>query len=193
MKKTIVLVLVIIYGIFICGCADKRTVNNNIKMLFPPIVPKEIYSLEDNVRKEKARLIVNGKDITEGHHVMAVMKGEKSYFELPLLTILTELGATVEWQTQTKANIYFSDSTYILEADKASFKKKGQTFDMIHHLGGTKNSAYFYLTKNDFILSSERMGHMLSEFGVYMIGDFDELTVTIYNKWQDRGRFWKRR
>ena len=56
------------------------------------------------------RLIVAGVDITEGNYLH--IDAEKQRAELPLLAILTQLGATVEWQDENEVKIS-TDKSFI--------------------------------------------------------------------------------
>lgn len=188
-KRTIAIGLVLIGLFTMCSCGSEGAENkkgSSKKTSEDHIVPKGIYNLEENVVKRDAKLIVNGKDISEDVHIKAVLKDDHPYFEIPFLTIVRELGAEVEWKTATKAEIYFDDNTnmlggtvYILEADKLSFKEKGIEFDMFQRLGGYVGLPYFCLTEDDYILSDLRCGVVMKEFGVYMNRDFENLCVTI--------------
>ena len=188
MKKIVSTILVLICVLLMCSCETQKSANktkSSENSVSSKIVPKEICNLEQDVVKHDAKLIVNGKDITKEVHIKAILKDDNpdhSYFEIPFLTIIKELGAEVEWKTQTKAEIYFGGNTYILKADKVSFKEKGIEFDMFQHLGGYMGYPYFCLTEDDYILSDLRCHRALNEFGVYINSDIKNLRVTVYPK-----------
>ena len=70
-----------------------------------------------NLGESDIRLIVNGKDITEGNYVDIVVDetGKFLYTEMPFVAVMEELGAEFEWTSDTTANMMFDGKTYILD------------------------------------------------------------------------------
>ena len=70
-----------------------------------------------------ASLIVAGVDITQGNYVY--IDAEKQRAELPLLAVLTQLGATVEWQDENEVKIS-TEQSFI------TFNKTHLAFDLLY-------------------------------------------------------------
>lgn len=68
-----------------------------------------------------AKLVVNGKDITEGNCVSILEFDSYTDVELPLLAVVTELGAEVEWQSETVVSVAYKGNTEIYDASESDF------------------------------------------------------------------------
>lgn len=70
-------------------------------------------------------LVVNGKNITEGNYVRIVEFDTYTDAELPLLAIATELGANVEWQSESVVSITYNGKKEIYDAADPVFGVPG--------------------------------------------------------------------
>ena len=143
-------------------------------------LPKEVDYLEKDVVRSKAKLIVNGKDISDENYIMYVQKsdGETSYYELPFVSILKELGYSVNWENETTAKISKDgDSQYTLRAHAASLVKEGRNWDLILFIGG--GSLRWRFKDYQFVLSQDHaVSVLISEFGAKVT--YNEETKTVY-------------
>ena len=108
MKKRIwiplLLVVVILAGLGIC-IADRNAPSADI--------PGAEYTL-----------FVNGRKVRAATEVYIRYDGG-SYVEIPLITVMTALGAEVEWTSDTTASIEFKGERYILDTENDTLCEEG--------------------------------------------------------------------
>lgn len=95
-----------------------------------------------------AQLIVNGKDITKGNYV----KIHPHYAELPLVAILRELGATVNWKGQKTAEIILNKKTFVLDTEKRLLTEKLDGREIPHILVAPGRLGFSQDAVDEFIL-----------------------------------------
>lgn len=90
------------------------------------------------------RLIVKGKDITEGNHVKVVFVEDLNTqrIELPFVAIMKALGAEVTWKDEYTAEMRYNGEEYTLDSNKHLFCKKGDEHNLLIPAPGTINGYY---------------------------------------------------
>lgn len=68
-----------------------------------------------------ARLVVNGKDITEGNSVSFKEYHNGMEVEIPLLAVVKALGAKVKWQSETVVAVKYKGETRIFDTSEDGF------------------------------------------------------------------------
>lgn len=194
MKKNIALLLVVFVLFSFVGC-DNSQKNTDSSADYPNAflqehiasmedLPKEVDYLEDDVEKYPATLIVNGKDISKNNHIMFVQKetDEESYFELPFLAILEEIGYEISWENEYTAKLKDkTGKTYTLRAHAASLVEEGRNWDLILFRGG--GSLHWSFKDKVFVMSEPWASSVLtSEFLLNVDCDNKTRTVTVKEK-----------
>ena len=128
--------------------------------------------------KDTYKLIVKGKEITITNQ--SKLNYEHHYAELPLIAIMKELGAKVEWQGKTTAKITFDGKDYFLDTAKGSLVEKGSTFNMLVVAPGSKHGVFYRTVGNEFIIDSDSAKMLLvNKLGVKISVDYNDRIVNI--------------
>ncbi|MBQ9106309.1 MAG: hypothetical protein IJY56_00295 [Clostridia bacterium] len=119
----------------------------------------------------QCRLIVNGKDITEGNYVK--MFAEYRQEHLPVLAIAKELGAQIEWQSETQVTLSYNGKSHTLDAKASNFG--------ILIKPGTQNGVRKFIN-NDFIMEYDSVSEIiLKTLGASYSPNYPQRTITISN------------
>lgn len=101
MKKIILILLSLVCGFSLPGC----TANSSSASSAPS--------------SNTCVLRVRGVDITEGNYVY--IDHQKQQAEIPLLAVLKQLGAKIEWISETAVQISSGDHSFVLNASLTAF------------------------------------------------------------------------
>ena len=115
MKQTIAFLLTISLLLFLASCNKEKLENHERVQRGEPSLYINSEETEPSI-SEKARLIVNGKDITEGNYVR--INHTAKYAELPIAVVLKELGYEVEVKHDQNTDSYaviIDDNTKFLD------------------------------------------------------------------------------
>ena len=154
MKKCKILVATILVLLFFAGCTGETKLHNE----------------NSSESRFPAKLIVNGKDITEGNYVYIDV--EKEQAEVPLLAIVKELGAEVEWIDENIVEISYGDKSKQID--------KNDKFLGIMIAPGGK-SAVRKQIDNDFIYDNGSIFRMLRAwFNADITVDYKKMIVEVY-------------
>lgn len=78
------------------------------------------YEKTDKIHSDySARIIVNGKDITNGAYYRYNYRRRRC--EIPLLAVLQELGAEVKWKSATKVTVKYNNETVKFDTEELDF------------------------------------------------------------------------
>ena len=154
MKKCKILVATILVLLFFAGCAGETKLHNE-------------SSSETTL---PAKLIVNGKDITEGNYVY--INVEKEQAEVPLLAIVKELGAEVVWIDENIVEISYEDKSFQID-------KRDKDFGYEIPPGGGRKVRK--AVEHDLIFDDQSIMPILRELtNSYISVDFENLKVEVY-------------
>ena len=154
MKKCKILVATILVLLFFAGCTGETKLHNE-------------NSSETTL---PAKLIVNGKDITEGNYVY--INVEKEQAEVPLLAIVKELGAEVEWIDENIVEISYEDKSKQID--------KNDKFLGIMIAPGGKPAVRKQID-NDFVYNSGAIFSLLRAwFNADITVDYKKMIVEVY-------------
>lgn len=131
----------------------------------------------DDLANGTYRLIVNEKEITVTNHVR--LNYEYHYAELPIIAILKELGANVEWQSETTANIALNGKGYFLDISKASLVNKGNDFNFLIIPPCSNHGTFYQVADKELIIDSDSARLILMEIGFTVNINFEDGIVNI--------------
>ena len=122
-----------------------------------------LYTQEEYVNKfgmKTGSLFVNGKEVT----VKNPIKIYFDYAELPLTTVLENLGGNVKWQNDNIATISFKGKKYKLDMEKISVIKVGRKLDnlIMPITGGYR---FYETVDRELILDSNMIQQVLKQMG----------------------------
>lgn len=149
------------------------------------INPMDSYLLKKIIAGDNVpyRLFVDGKEVTGDFSIYLRMEASPyPYMEVPILAILKELGAEIEWTDEAFANIFFEDEVYIFDGISHSIVLEGHEHNIIGPLpGGISFPENYRFTGSDLIIDSGAaettcflMGHRVS-----IVCDSDTHTVYV--------------
>lgn len=117
-----------------------------------------------------ACLMVNGKDITKGSYVSILEFGGYTDAELPLLAVVEELGAQIEWQGETVVAVTYKGETRTYNTSEDDFGVYGPEGGVI--IRRTEN--------NDLIFDLSSIEEILKNvYGVTVSVDKENRTVHV--------------
>ena len=138
-----------------------------------------LYSQIDYIQKYNikiAQLIVNGKTVES-------KKGAKLYYnyaDIPLITVIKEMGAEVIWTSDTEATIIFNGEKYLIDTSTLSLCKYDvRNENFLYKVDGSPS--FVYLESKEVFLDSTTLNFVLREMGekVRVECDNKNLIVTI--------------
>lgn len=202
LKKTFIFVAVCGFAFIVAGCtgdtttlpltSDESTAVSTLTRSSensPTDVPSELTDNgstasstqnntgEDNMNND-CKLIVKGKDITSGNYIN--LNYEKRYAEIPLTAVMKELGAKVEWQSNTTAEITFGGKDYALDTTKGTLIEDGGTFNILTAAPGSTHGIFYQVIGDEFIIDSDSAKMLIiNMMGAKISIDYDNKIVSI--------------
>lgn len=128
-------------------------------------IPYESLTLKE----DNCRLVVNGKDISDGLYVK--MKAKYNNTEIPLLAVLKELGAQVQWKDTSVVTVQFKDSAFEIDTEKEQFG--------ILIPPGTRQAVRKVVEKEIIIDSNSVEGFLLYNTGAVISIDYEKAIISI--------------
>lgn len=122
------------------------------------------------------KLTVNGEEISCGN-ALSINPKEK-YAEIPLISTLKALGCEVEW-VNNKIEIVHNGILYILNPNKKTLFKSGESFNIIAIAPGATHGVYCKISDEEFIIDSDSISYFLSLLGADLAIDYGNNTVKI--------------
>lgn len=171
-------------GVFIYACPSQKygwyivhmhlDVNNRLRK---PNWTTDIDAPTQN--KPNCKLIVLGKDITEGTKVF--IHKDKGYAELPFTAILEELGATVDRnRSKTDFFIFYGSDEYKLVGLGCALYLNSGLENWLQFPSGEYYSGFQGEVKGgEFMVNHRLTGLIFERFGVTCIVDYDTMTIEI--------------
>lgn len=178
MKKPLFILLIIVNMLFLSSCYEQKNIAIDSTDAKQTEYTNPDSITEDNPESanpsSKARLVVNGVDITEGNHV-SINREEKNA-ELPILAILRELGHDTSIRYNSTSDIYEA----VINGDCVLFSTERDDFSIPPAPGS--QSCVRLFTEDEFIVDSKCIYTLLywgwdAEIAV----DYDELTVYVFS------------
>lgn len=125
------------------------------------------------------RLIVMGKDISEGNHIHFFRT--KNYVELPFTAIINELADTnIIWISDTMAKIIIDDTSYTLNIDnQCTLVKDGTSENIFTPSPYVGDAPYYKMVDGELIIDNTTLAGLINHLGNVMLIDYDTKTVTI--------------
>ena len=125
------------------------------------------------------RLIVMGKDISEGNHIHFFRT--KNYVELPFTAIISELAdVDIIWISDTMAKILIDDTSYTLNIDdQCSLVKDGTAENIFTPSPYVGDAPFYKMVDGELIIDNTTLAGFINHLGHVMIIDYDTKTVTI--------------
>ena len=121
------------------------------------------------LKEDNCRLVVNGKDISDGLHIK--MKAKYCNTEIPLLAVLKELGAQVQWKDSSVVTAQFKGSTFEIDTSKEYFG--------ILIPPGTRQAVRKVVDQEIIIDSNSVESFLFSKTGAYISVDYDKAIIFI--------------
>lgn len=169
MKKIIMcisLALAVCFLVSSCGKNDVTTESNSLTNY------EDMQNMNNHLK-----LTVNGKDISSDKFLS--INHEKQYAEIPLIATLRALGCQVEWVNEKRVKIIYNDTIYILNPNKQTLKKRGDSFNIIAIAPGATHGIYCKTLDQEFIIDSDSVSYFLYLLGAKIVIDYDCNTVII--------------
>lgn len=159
MKKYIYVILVSFLCVILISCNNSSYVTNKTQ--------------KDGQKKEDgAVIIVNGKDITNGQYYR--YKYANNQTEIPILSVMSELGGKVKWINQNKVKITYQNNKIIYNTRETHFN--------IFAPPGTTNMTRI-VQQNELIVDYASIKGVLKEvFGATITFNDDRKAVIISNE-----------
>lgn len=125
------------------------------------------------------RLIVLGKDISEGNHPHFYRA--KNYVELPFTAIINELAdVDIIWISDTKAAVLINGISYTLNIDnQCTLTKDGTTENIFTPSPYVGDAPYYKMVDGELIIDNTTLAGLINHLGHVMFIDYDAKTVTI--------------
>lgn len=137
-------------------------------------------TLENGDEMKASNLIVNGTCIPTVRNI--VIHPDEYYAELPLITIMETLGATVEWVDPLNATITYNQTTYALSTTDNTLCEVGKNTNYIALPPGTTHGGCYRLENREFYVDSDSMKYFLFKLGLSLSISNSQCTVYIDNK-----------
>lgn len=133
-------------------------------------------SIENKETYANCRLIVNGKDITDGNYVYLYETDREfsSDADIPLSAILRELGATVEWQDETKVVI-----THSAYNGSLTFDTSDEFFGVLIPPGG-KVRVTRKVYNNEIVMDNSSATLYIRAAGAMVRYDYTNMVIEVY-------------
>ena len=133
-------------------------------------------SIEIKETHANCRLIVNGKDITDGNYVYLYETDREfsSDADIPLSAILRELGATVEWQDETKVVI-----THSAYNGSLTFDTSDEYFGVLPPPGG-KVRVTRKVYNNEIVMDDASAMLYIRAAGAMVRSDYTNMVIEVY-------------
>ena len=105
---------------------------------------------------------------------------ELRYAELPLIAIIKELGAKVEWQSKTIAKATIQERNYFLDTVKGTLVEEGNGFNLLTVAPGSKHGAVYRASGDEFIVDSDTAKLLLvNKMGAKININYEDKIVSI--------------
>lgn len=135
-------------------------------------IPCDESSQSENDESEtvyECKLIVNGKDITEGSGV----KMYQDRAELPFVAIMEALGLDFQWISDVEAYMYYGVKTPMLLDIKTGELRWAAGDDDVNHFSAYSDSSLMYTTmKKEILINDTNFSALLNEFSMYFGIDY---------------------
>ena len=138
-----------------------------------------LYTYPDYCGKfgdKDGKLIVNGKDITDGNYVKVNYSG--AY--IPLRPVMENLGAVLEWNAETNSVLIFCNGKkYVFDIDNHSLYEAGTSNNMLIPPPGGGEIGYCKITDGRTIMNDYTLRVFIRLMDAKINVDYDNLTVEI--------------
>lgn len=174
LRKIIVLLLIGMFLFLLAGCLYNKSspvTTNKESVHGSTQTTNNILSNEEENKVSNCTLLVNGKDITSGNYVKINYQHQNT--ELPLLAILEELGADIQWKDANTVMIKYKETTF--DIDTAN-----EDFGLPIPPGTTK--AIRQIVNNEILIDGTSVQGLLNIMGAKIEIDYNSSVVSISQK-----------
>ena len=130
------------------------------------------------------KLIVNDIEVSGDFSIYLHREADPyPYMEVPILAILKELGAEIEWTGKASADIFYKDKVYVFDGISHSIVLEGYEHNLIGPLpGGYSFPDNYRFTGSDLIIDEGAAEHVCFLMGHRVSIVCDSETHTVYVK-----------
>jgi len=117
----------------------------------------------------ECKLIVNGKDITEGSGV----KMYRDRAELPFVAIMEALDLSFVWESDTVAYMYYrANKPFLLDIKKGELRWSAGDTEVNHFSAYSDSSLMYTAMKKEILIDDASFSALLNEFSMYFVIDY---------------------
>lgn len=176
-NKILKVLVLIVFLVF--GCFNHEDIGDICDTPQPTTTDLVFEEDTGKVMENNCKLLLNNKEICNDCYVN--INFEQRYAELPVIKILTEMGASVIWHNEFSANIVINDNEYVLNTNETTLKKYGAKANLLVVAPGSNHGMISKKVSGDFICDSDTLLY----FFVYEIGakiniDYEQALINIY-------------
>lgn len=127
----------------------------------PLVYEYDVISYDDYYQKfypQKATLNINGNTINTANNSIIY----HNYCEVPFLATLETLGATYEWESDTKVKIIYNQNYYLDIKNYSLYSEQSNSSNL---LIGVSGWTYFYAVEKDVMISDVLFRCVLEDMG----------------------------
>ena len=157
MRRLTAGILIIVMLSLFAGCSDEKV--------------KRTHELGEEISKmNNCTLLVNGKDIT--HKTYVRMDKETGVTEVPLLAMLSELGAKYYWQNEHVVVITYEEEKYIMDITEDEFGI---------YLGGPLDGVVRKMVGNEIVMDSPSVAAVVYPLtGMCVDPNYETGVISVY-------------
>ena len=135
----------------------------------------------ENKTANNCNLFVNGIDISNHEYVYLHYADNAGYSfaELPLISIMEALGATVKWESETTAKILYDNKVYILDTSVFTLIEEKSKNDLFMLPPGTVSYYRFRCVDDELLLPDSAAYYILKEMGVQISIDYNNSAIYV--------------
>ena len=159
---------------------ETENTNYFITVELPDYTQEYEYTLYDHTaflekyRIKEGRLYLNSQEI----HLKSPIKIFSKNADIPLLTVMQELGASVEWQNSHIAIVTYNANAYFLDLESPLFCRLGDNnLNILYQIDG--GASIIYAEGTELWLDWVTLKHVLNEIGVAVNIIIDNAIVSI--------------
>ena len=157
MRRLTAGILIIVMLSLLAGCSDEKV--------------KRTHDLGEEISKmNNCTLLVNGKDIT--HKTYVRMDKETGVTEVPLLAILSELGAKYYWRNEHVVVITYEEETYEMDITEDEFGI---------YLGGPLDGVVRKMVGNEIVMDRASVAVVVNQLtGMCVDPNYETGVISVY-------------
>lgn len=162
---------------------NKSSIKNSVSSTVVASKTSSVFSdpattdLEDDKMRDYPdyyKLIVNGKNFGD-----VKVNPEYGYLELPLLAIMKELGAEVEWLDEAIVKLTFDNNNYYFDTENGILKKNDWPGNILYEYCGGGHPPYYKVVDDEVIVDNRSANWLIiNEMRATLSWDKGVLTIS---------------